>query len=106
VIVFNIALPQTRKDSIVDQLSAQGTGLFFMVFIFCMTWGFAYPAYIRDPTREIPDFFPIFMVLNSWSGVFVFCLLGIFSKPFRRTLFGGGGLRVSLTHRHPQAWAP
>jgi len=69
VIVFNIALPQTRfetirilnlhpqstdnqktisrKDSIVDQLATQGKGLTGMVFIFAMTWGFAYPAFIR-----------------------------------------------------------
>jgi hypothetical protein len=65
-----------------------------MVSIFCMTWGFAYPAYIRDPNVESPDFYPIFTVLNSWTGVFVFCLLGVVSKPFRATLMGGGGLRV------------
>ncbi len=96
VIVFNISLPQTRKDSIVEQLSSQGTGLFIMVFIFFMTWGFAYPAYIRDPNSENPDFFPIFTLLNSWTGVFVFCLLGIVSKPFRATILGGGGLRVRI----------
>ena len=56
-----------------------------MSFVFCMTWWFGYPAYIRDPNKETPDFYPIFMVLNSWSGVFVFCLLGIVSKPFRAT---------------------
>merc|ERR1712008_458985 len=34
-----------------------------------MTWGFAFPAYIRFPDKETPDFFPIFQVLNAWSGV-------------------------------------
>jgi hypothetical protein len=66
-----------------------------MSFVFCMTWWFAYPAFIRDPNQEMVDFYPIFSVLNSWTGVFVFCLLGVVSKPFRKTLFGGGRLNVS-----------
>ena len=60
VIIFNISTPQTRKDSVVEQLSSQGTGLTIMVMIFGMTWGFAFPAYIRFPDKETPDFFPIF----------------------------------------------
>ena len=64
-------------------------------FIFCMTWWFAFPAYIRDPNQETLHFYPIFTVFNSWTGVFVFCLLGVVSKPFRATLFGSGGIRVS-----------
>ena len=60
VIIFNISTPQTRKDSVVEQLSSQGTGLTIMVMTFSMTWGFAFPAYIRFPDKETPDFFPIF----------------------------------------------
>ena len=70
VIIFNISTPQTRKDSVVEQLSSQGTGLTIMVMIFGMTWGFAFPAYIRFPDKETPDFFPIFQgIIFS----FLFC---------------------------------
>lgn len=92
VIIFNISTPQTRKDSVVEQLSSQGTGLTIMVMIFGMTWGFAFPAYIRFPDKETPDFFPIFQVLNAWSGVFVMIFLGMSSSRFRAGLFGNGSV--------------
>ena len=46
-------------------------------FYFCFTWLFAYPALLRFPDREIPDFYPIFIMLHTWDGlrlvVFVMC---------------------------------
>ena len=95
VIIFNISTPQTRKDSVVEQLSSQGTGLTIMVMIFAMTWSFAFPAYLRFPDRETPDFFPIFQVLNAWSGVFVMIFLGMSSSRFRAGLLGRGNLSGS-----------
>lgn len=55
-----------------------------------------YEGFFRFPGTELPDFYPIFVVLNSWSGFFIFCLLGVMSTPFRTSLFGGGSLRVRL----------
>ena len=74
---------KTRRESAIDQLTAQGQGLSITVFIFAMIWGFAYPTYVRFPDAENPDFFPIFMLLNSWFGVVIFTFLGVASKKFR-----------------------
>merc|ERR1712223_574765 len=95
VIMFNISVPKTRKDSVVEQLTSQSTGLTIMVMIYGMTWGFAFPAYIRFPDKETPDFFPIFQVLNAWSGVFVMFFLGMSSSRFRAGLLGNGSLTGS-----------
>ena len=95
IITFNISTPQTRKDSVVEQLSSQSTGLTIMVMIYAMTWGFAFPAYIRFPDKETPDFFPIFQVLNAWLGVFVMIFLGMSSSRFRAGIFGSGSLTGS-----------
>ena len=38
-------------------------------FYFCFTWLFAYPALLRFPDREIPDFYPIFIMLHTWDGL-------------------------------------
>ncbi len=100
MIVFNMATPQTRKDSVVEQLSSQGTGLTIMVIIFAMTWGFAYPAYIRNPDEETADFYPIFQVLNAWTGVFVMVFLGFSSSSFRAGLFGDGSLQGSPLYKY------
>ena len=88
VIVFNLATPQTRKDSVVEQLASQGQGLVIVVFLFACTWGFAFPAFMRFPDIETADFYPIFALLNSWLGVFLFCFMGLGSKKFRDALMG------------------
>lgn len=94
IIILNVTSPQTRKDSIIDQLANQSTGLAMFVFYFTMTWGFAYPAYIRQPDLENANFYPIFAILNSWSGIFIFCFLGLSSQRFRRALIGQARSRV------------
>merc|ERR1712241_1392266 len=52
-------------------------------------------AYIRFPDKETPDFFPIFQVLNAWSGVFIMFFLGMSSSRFRAGLLGNGSLTGS-----------
>jgi len=47
VILFNTATPQTRKDSVMEQLSTQSYGLAVVVFIHALTWVFGYPALMR-----------------------------------------------------------
>ena len=47
----------------------QGQGLVLAGFYFCFTWLFAYPALLRFPDREIPDFYPIFIMLHTWDGL-------------------------------------
>ena len=86
MIVINLTTPKTRRESIIDQLTSQGQGLAIAVFIFTLTWSFAYPTYIRFPDLELPDFYPIFMLLNSWYGVVIFVFLGIVSGKYRAAL--------------------
>ena len=85
---MNIGSPKTRKDSLVDYLATQGQGLCVVVFYYLITWGFAYPTFIRVERSERPDFYPIFSICNTWTGFVIFCFLGLFSKRFRSVLLG------------------
>ena len=38
VILVNTATPQTRKDSVMEQLATQGYGLSVVVFLHTITW--------------------------------------------------------------------
>ena len=75
VFLVNLSIPQTRKDNVVETLGAKGQGLATTSFIFCLTWTFAYFAYWHEPDIEKADFYPIFQLLNSWIGVFIFCFI-------------------------------
>ena len=57
-----------------------------MVFIHSATWGFSYPAFIRFPDIELSDFYPIFTVLNSFTGVFLFAFMGLGDPRFRKAI--------------------
>ena len=53
VILFNVATPQTRRDSVVEQLSSQGQGLAIVVFVYAFAWAFAWPAYMRCSSFQV-----------------------------------------------------
>jgi len=86
VVVMNIRTPAMRKESFVEEMSSLAIGIFFFMFLVSLTWGMAPLAYIRFPGLELPDFYPAFQVLNSFSGIFFFCCLGVGSKRFRIAL--------------------
>ena len=86
ILGINLSTPQTRRESKIDALAPQVHGLFGITFIFSITWTFGYFAYIRDPDAEILNFYPIFHLINSWIGVFIFCFLGVISQKFRDAL--------------------
>jgi len=88
IVICNLATPAIRKSSILEELSSVSSGLIAMVVFYCLTWAFGPLAYIRFPDRAIPDFFPVFQVMNSWLGVFVVVLLGFCSTRFRVVLSG------------------
>ncbi|CAM6054616.1 unnamed protein product [Sphagnum tenellum] len=88
VILLNAATPQTRKESVVEQLATQAQGLAIFIFIYGAVWAFGVPAWMRYPDKEMQDFYPIFAVLNSTSGAFLFCFLGLSSGKFRDAMFG------------------
>ena len=83
VVIFNSSTPQTRKEDVVEDLQVQGQGLAITNFLFCMVWTFAYPAYIKFPGQEMPDFYPVFTLFNAWMGLVIFIFLGLSSKRFR-----------------------
>ena len=83
IFLVNLTFTQTRKSNIVDALAAKGQGLAICTFMFTLTWVFAYYAYWHVPDLERADFYPIFQLINSWIGVFVFCFMGIGTKKFR-----------------------
>ena len=66
-----------------EALAAKGQGLAITSFIFTLTWLFAYFAYWHEPDIEKADSYPIFQLLNSWIGVFIFCFMGLGTKKFR-----------------------
>ena len=83
VFLINLSFTQTRKSNIVEALAAKGQGLATTSFIFSLTWMFAYFAYWHEPDLERADSYPIFQLLNSWVGVFIFCFMGLGTKKFR-----------------------
>ena len=83
VFLINLSFTQTRKCNVVEALAAKGQGLAITSFIFTLTWLFAYFAYWHEPDIEKADSYPIFQLLNSWIGVFIFCFMGLGTKKFR-----------------------
>jgi len=86
IVIFNSSTPQTRKEDIVEDLQVQGQGLAITNFLFCMVWTFAYPAYVKFPGMELPNFYPAFTLFNAWMGLVIFIFLGLSSKRFRFVL--------------------
>ena len=86
VVIFNLATPQTRRDGVIDRLSSMAQGLVIVVFIHSATWGFSYPAFVRFPDIELSNFYPIFTVLNAFTGVFLFAFMGLGDPRFRRAI--------------------
>ena len=95
MVIFNASTPQTRKESVVEDLQSQGQGLAITNFLFCMVWLFAYPAYIKFPGVEMTNFYPVFTLFNAWMGVIIFIFLGLSSGRFRDVLTGSAAMRVS-----------
>jgi hypothetical protein len=83
VFLINLSFTQTRKCNVVEALAPKGQGLATTSFIFSLTWMFAYFAYWHEPDLERADSYPIFQLLNSWVGVFIFCFMGLGTKKFR-----------------------
>lgn len=94
MVLCNIATPAMRKHSIVAEISSIAYGLLVMVLLYALTWSFSPLAYISFAGKEFPDFYPVFQVLNSLTGIFLFLLLGICSKRFRAVITGKAGKKV------------
>jgi len=88
IVLCNLPNSAVRKTSIIEELSSVAGGLLLTVFLFATTWAFGVLAYIKTPDIALPDFYPVFQVLNSWSGVTTFLFLGVSSTRFRTVIQG------------------
>ena len=79
----NIRSPAMRKQTISEDIMAMSSGLLIFIFLFSLTWSFTPVAYINFPGKELPNFYPIFQIMNSFTGIFLFCCVGIGSQRFR-----------------------
>ncbi len=95
IVVCNMHTPAMRKESIVQELGSVAKGMLVLVILFAVTWAFAPLAYVHFDGAEMPDFYPAFQVMNSFSGVYVFVLLGLCSARFRTVITGNVMHRVS-----------
>lgn len=86
IVVCNMTAPRTRRDGVIDHLAPICTGLVITAFVFSFIWLFAYPTFMRFPDLENPDFYPIFIILQSWFGVVIFAFLALGSPHFRKAM--------------------
>ncbi|KAG1660291.1 Cadherin EGF LAG seven-pass G-type receptor 1 [Nymphon striatum] len=85
----NVGTPAIRKEYVAGELGNGTRSLFCVSVLYTATWIFAILAYI-DLDLDIPTFYPIFQVLNSWLGVIIVMFMGAGSKHFRRCVCGKG----------------
>ena len=86
LVMCNIRSPAMRKQTVSDDILALASSFFIFIFLFTLTWSFSPLAYINFPGQEIPEFYPLFQILNSFLGIFFFCCLGIGSQRFRAVI--------------------
>lgn len=94
LVLCNIRTPAMRKHAIVEEVSSIASGLLVLLLLYALTWSFSPVAYINFPGKEFPDFYPVFQVMNSFTGIFLFICLGIGSKRFRAVMTGRAGKKV------------
>jgi len=88
IVMCNINNSMIRKSSLFEEISSVSYGLMVVVTLFSFTWSFGALAFIRQTDIQMPDFYPAFQVLNSWSGVTTLLLLGFCSTRFRAAIQG------------------
>ncbi|XP_071518114.1 uncharacterized protein [Panulirus ornatus] len=87
VVLSNMSTPALRKDNLVEDYGSFCGGAAYVMIFFDITWTFAMLAYLRLGFKK-PDFYPIFQVLNSWTGLIIFIFIGMGSRRFRMVVAG------------------
>ncbi|KAK3879667.1 hypothetical protein Pcinc_015776 [Petrolisthes cinctipes] len=95
VVLCNMATPALRKDNLIEDYGSFCRGAAFLILFFDLTWIFALLCYIRLDFNE-PDFYPIFQVLNSCTGIILFLFIGLGSRRFRMVIAGQTKLRREM----------
>jgi len=86
IVMCNINYTLLRRSSMVKELTSTTYGLLMVIVLFCGTWITGSLAFIRSKEIDLPDFQPLFQVLNSWSGVTTFMFLGLCSSRYRSVI--------------------
>ncbi|XP_068212715.1 cadherin EGF LAG seven-pass G-type receptor 1-like [Palaemon carinicauda] len=87
IVICNMSTPALRKDNLIDDYGSFCYGGAFVMIFFAITWTFGLLAYVRFHFRDL-DFYPIFQVFNSWTGLIILLFIGFGSKRFRMVLAG------------------
>ncbi|XP_063875718.1 uncharacterized protein LOC135108533 [Scylla paramamosain] len=95
VVLSNMATTALRKDNLIDDYGSFCNGAAFLMLFFSITWIFGFFCYIRFGHTSL-NFYPIFQVLNSWTGVVLFLFIGVASRKFRMVVAGQAKLRREM----------
>ena len=91
-LLVDSANPKTRRTDVMDRLEQESRGVSALVLIHCLQWVSAYFTFTHYPDWELPNFYPIFTIISSFSGLFALAFLGMASKYYRTE-----GTKVSVS---------
>ncbi len=83
IVLFNLARPQTKRKSVVQDLVSQGKGTILVCFVTFIFWILAFVAYIRTAESELPSIYCEFLLVLGWMGPVLFLGYGLMSSRFR-----------------------
>ncbi|XP_018024745.1 uncharacterized protein LOC108680438 isoform X2 [Hyalella azteca] len=86
VVLCNLSTPALRKENLIDDYGSFCRGAAFIMLYFAITWTFGLLAYMRFDLTI--DFFPVFQILNSLTGIIIFICIGVGSYRYRTVLVG------------------
>ncbi|XP_069940170.1 adhesion G-protein coupled receptor G2-like [Cherax quadricarinatus] len=95
IVLCNVSTPALRKDNLIDDYGSFCRGAAYVTLFFDLTWVFGLLCYLHLGFTE-PDFYPIFQVLNSWTGLVVFLFIGMGSRRFKMVVAGQAHLRRQM----------
>nr|XP_045598695.1 uncharacterized protein LOC123758371 [Procambarus clarkii] len=95
IVLCNMATPALRKDNLIDDYGSFCKGAAYVVLFFDVTWIFGLLCYLQLGFTY-PDFYPIFQVLNSWTGLVIFLFMGMGSRRFNMVVAGQAKLRRQM----------
>ena len=82
-LVVDSANPQTRRAAVMDRLEQESHGLSAYIVLASLQWVAAYAAFNHFPDSELPDCYPFYKIVSSFSGLVALGCLGLASKYYR-----------------------
>ncbi|CAG0888932.1 unnamed protein product [Darwinula stevensoni] len=97
IVACNLTAPRLRKDNTIAELVPVCKGLVVVQFYFDVTWIFGVVAYFHfNWSDQQPSFYPLFQLLNAFTGVLILLFMGFYSPRFRMVLTGAAEKRKML----------